>query len=166
MAKITLNNVTSGYNLSLINENFQKVASELNSKVLYRTNVVGESNSMSTTLDMNGFRIINLPVAVEDSDPVTYGAFKVIVDQVTVNKDLSNLYAQQALGYSESAAASASSAAGSAATVAGQSEALAALLNIGIAQATVVDGELIMTYVDAQVSTLAVVDGELQVSYT
>lgn len=59
MSKIDLDPITSGYNLSKINANFQKVEDELNSKVLYRNPPTGEPNSMSSNLDMNSQSILN-----------------------------------------------------------------------------------------------------------
>lgn len=71
MSKIILPDITSGYNLSAINSNFQKIEDELNNKVLYRQIQDGEPNAMSENLDMNSNRIINLPDAVSESEPVT-----------------------------------------------------------------------------------------------
>lgn len=59
MRKIDLDPITSGYNLSKINANFQKVEDELNNKVLYRNPPAGEPNSMSSNLDMNSQSILN-----------------------------------------------------------------------------------------------------------
>lgn len=59
MSKIDLDPITSGYNLSKINANFQKVEDELNNKVLYRDSPTGEPNSMSSNLDMNNRSILN-----------------------------------------------------------------------------------------------------------
>ena len=59
MSKIDLDPITSGYNLSKINANFQKVEDELNNKVLYRDSPAGEPNSMSSNLDMNSQSILN-----------------------------------------------------------------------------------------------------------
>ena len=59
MSKIDLDPITSGYNLSKINANFQKVEDELNNKVLYRNSPAGEPNNMSSNLDMNSRSILN-----------------------------------------------------------------------------------------------------------
>lgn len=72
MSKIELDTISSGYNLSKINSNFQKLEDELNDKVLYRDSKDGEPNHMSETLDMNGNRIINLPNAISPTEPATY----------------------------------------------------------------------------------------------
>lgn len=58
--KISLVKPVSGYNLAAINDNFVKLEQELQDKVLYRDNPVGEPNAVVTDLDMNGKRILNL----------------------------------------------------------------------------------------------------------
>lgn len=59
MSKITLATVTSGQNISNINNNFQAIADALNNAVLYRQNPTGEPNQMFNDMDMNGFNILN-----------------------------------------------------------------------------------------------------------
>lgn len=59
MSKVELDPITSGYNLSKINSNFQRIESELNEKVLYRGPPPGEPNHMNSDLDMNGHSILN-----------------------------------------------------------------------------------------------------------
>jgi hypothetical protein len=71
MAKVVLDDIGSGYNLSKINSNFQKIEDELNDKVLYRNNPVGEANQLDTQVDANSERIINLPDAVTAGEPLT-----------------------------------------------------------------------------------------------
>lgn len=68
MAKITLDDTVSGYNLQIINNNFDKLETELQGKVLYRDNPVGEPNQMESPLDMNGNRITNLPAPISPSE--------------------------------------------------------------------------------------------------
>lgn len=72
MSKIELPTITSGYNLSTINNNFQKIEDALNEEVLYRKGYLGEPNEMQTNLDMNGKQILNLPNANQPSQPATY----------------------------------------------------------------------------------------------
>lgn len=60
MAKISLNKPTAGYNLAAINENFTKLETEFQDKVLYRNNTSGEANTLETDLDINGKRLLNL----------------------------------------------------------------------------------------------------------
>jgi hypothetical protein len=60
---ITLNNVTSGYNLSVINSNFQNIQEYINAVLLARasTGVAGEGK-MERDLDMDGYRILNADI--------------------------------------------------------------------------------------------------------
>lgn len=60
MSKIALDDVASGYNLSRINTNFDKIALEFNNKILYRDNPIGEPNQMENSLDMNSSDILNV----------------------------------------------------------------------------------------------------------
>lgn len=71
--KVTLPSVAGGYNLQLINENFQTIANELNTRVWYRNNVVGEPNTPAQDIDINGYRLYNMPYPASDSEPVTRG---------------------------------------------------------------------------------------------
>lgn len=73
MSKIELPNVTSGYNLSTINNNFQKIEDTLNKEVLYRKGYLGEPNEMQTNLDMNGKQILNVTTGTSDGSLVTKG---------------------------------------------------------------------------------------------
>lgn len=59
MSKVVIDPITSGYNLSKINAALQKLATELNTKVLYRSNPVGEPNSLQNDIDMNSNDILN-----------------------------------------------------------------------------------------------------------
>lgn len=70
MAKIELSDISSGYNLSKVNENFQKIEDALNDEVLYRDNPVGEDNALQTNIDANNKRILNLPDPVSASEPI------------------------------------------------------------------------------------------------
>lgn len=70
MSKISLENITSGYNLNKVNTNFDSVEAALNDRVLWRNNVTGEPNTMEQALDMNGKAILNLPAPATDSSPV------------------------------------------------------------------------------------------------
>lgn len=67
MGDITLNNVSSGYNLSKINDNFSILEDIINDTVLHLS---GGNNVMQQQLDMNSQRIINLPTPIYDTDVV------------------------------------------------------------------------------------------------
>lgn len=60
MSKIILDSVTNLNSITTINANFDKIEQELQDKVLYRNNPVGEPNTMEKDLDMNGKDIINV----------------------------------------------------------------------------------------------------------
>ena len=64
---ISLDEITSGYNLSKINTNFQKVEDYINDKLLARaaTGVAGEA-MMTRDLDMNHYRILNADIDGSD----------------------------------------------------------------------------------------------------
>lgn len=73
MAKINLDNVAGGYNLSAINNNSTRVEDAFNNGVLWRNNPGGEPNSMGSDLDMDSNRIYNLPDPVESHEAVPLG---------------------------------------------------------------------------------------------
>lgn len=60
MGKIVLNDVASGFNVSTLNANFQKIEDALNDEVLYRDNPTGEPNSLESDLDFNGKNAYNV----------------------------------------------------------------------------------------------------------
>jgi hypothetical protein len=59
MTDIVLTPITSGYNLSKINANFDKVEDAINSDVLH---VRGGNNTMHQDLDMNGYDLLNINI--------------------------------------------------------------------------------------------------------
>lgn len=60
MAKLTLTDLTGGYGaVTSLNNNFDSIESEFQSKVLYRDNPSGEPNQMENDLDMNSNDILN-----------------------------------------------------------------------------------------------------------
>ena len=69
MTKVVVPDIDSGYNLTQINVALQQLANELNTKVLYRDNPVGEPNAMNSLLDMNSKQIINLPAPATQNSP-------------------------------------------------------------------------------------------------
>lgn len=74
---IVLEDVGSGYNLSTLNNNFTKIETELNEKVLRREIDGGEANEMNTHLDYNAQRGVNVADAIDDQDIPSY---KQVVD--------------------------------------------------------------------------------------
>lgn len=71
--KVVLDPINSGYDLSKVNANFQKIEDELNNKVLYRDNPEGGENSLQVDIDANGKRVFNLPDPISSGEPVTLG---------------------------------------------------------------------------------------------
>ena len=61
MTDITLDPITSGYNLSKLNTNFDKVENAINDDVIHRQ---GGNNTMLQDLDMNSFALLNVQVDV------------------------------------------------------------------------------------------------------
>lgn len=57
MTDIVLNPITSGYNVSRINSNFEKIEDVINEEVLHR---VGGNNTMLQDLDMNSYALLNV----------------------------------------------------------------------------------------------------------
>lgn len=92
MSKIDLNNVAGGFNLSKINDNFQKIETALNDGALWRDNPDGEPNQMKNDLDMNGHRIYNLPAPVAENEPARYKE----IQDVQLAIDQAHLDAQRA----------------------------------------------------------------------
>lgn len=107
MSKVVLTDTSSGYRISVINENFQKIQDELNDKVLYRDNPTGEPNQMESTLDMNSQRIINLssPQSPNDAarladipfDPIPIGTTSALLTTFTPAGSVSAINVQAAI---------------------------------------------------------------------
>lgn len=71
MTDIVLNDITSGYNLSKINANFDTIEESINSDVLH---VRGGNNTMYQDLDMNGNAFLNVGTNPDEPDSlVTVG---------------------------------------------------------------------------------------------
>lgn len=64
MTDVVITPITSGYNLSRLNTNFDVLADAINDEVLH---TVGGNNVLQQALDMNGFPILNL--ASDPNDP-------------------------------------------------------------------------------------------------
>jgi len=107
MSKIVLNDVTNLNALSVINDNFDKLEQELQTKVLYRDNPEGEPNTLENDVDANGNSLYNV------QDLTINGGF-------TVDGQDVGAYIGQAADAATDALASATAAANSA-TAAGAS---------------------------------------------
>ena len=92
MAKISISNLSSGFNsTTTLNNAFDSIETQLNSKVLYRDNPDGEPNQMENDFDMNGFSILNAgAVEVGGVDILAemqtiYDDYLALVDRVTIS---------------------------------------------------------------------------------
>lgn len=65
MTDITLDPITSGYNLSKLNTNFDKIENAINDDVVHRA---GGNNTMLQDLDMNSFALLNVQTDVTNPD--------------------------------------------------------------------------------------------------
>ena len=70
MSDIVLDDIGSGYNLSKVNSNFNKIKEAINESVLHR---VGGNNILQQDIDMNSNRIYNLPKPESLTEPVRLG---------------------------------------------------------------------------------------------
>jgi hypothetical protein len=87
MTDVVLNNITSGYNISKINDNFDKIKSNLNSNVVH---ISGGGNIMGQDLDMNSNKILNTYTDVDDPNSlVNVGALNTEKEE-RISGDLTN----------------------------------------------------------------------------
>ena len=71
MAKVTLFDLSSGsFTVDLLNSNFDAIEAAFE-KTLFRDGTA--PNTMLANLDMNSYRILNLPNAASNGEPVTLG---------------------------------------------------------------------------------------------
>jgi len=70
MSQIELNDVTSGYNLVKINNNFQEIERTINEELLHRVNITNAPNSLQTDIDANSRRIYNLSKPLTGGEPL------------------------------------------------------------------------------------------------
>jgi len=137
MAKITIDNLSSGYaSLTTLNANFDAIEAEFNNKVLYRDNPSGEPNTMEQDLDMNNYSINN----VDNLDVVSLVVNGVdLTAQVTAAATSATnaaASAAAALTSETNAASSASSASSSATTATTQASAASTSATAAASSAT------------------------------
>lgn len=81
MTDIVLTPITSGYNLSKINTNFDVIEEVINDEVLHTT---GGNNTMQQDLDLNGFNLLNVSTTPGDPDSIlTLGAGDALYYNIT-----------------------------------------------------------------------------------
>lgn len=118
MSKVVLSPIQSGFALSKINDNFTKLQNELNNKVLYRDNPVGEPNAFTSDLDLDGNSIYNV------DDLIVNGELTVGGVNLATQIGLAEMFANQSKGYrdeSQGYAVDSATSAGQSATSAAQS---------------------------------------------
>jgi len=70
-AKTTLNSITTGYlDVDLLNDNIEQIATAIDN-TLSRDGT--SPNQMEANIDMNSYRLTNLPPAASNTEPMTYG---------------------------------------------------------------------------------------------
>lgn len=85
MAKLTLNDLSSGsFTVDLLNANFTLIENAIEN-TLSRNGTA--PNSMAAPLDMNSNRILNLPTAASNSEPVTLGQLNAMSTLVLYTPD-------------------------------------------------------------------------------
>lgn len=70
MSEINLNDVTSGYNLVKINNNFQTLERVINEELLHRVNADNIPNNLQTDIDANSRHIYNLGKPTTGGEPI------------------------------------------------------------------------------------------------
>lgn len=120
MSKIVLNDVTNLNALSVINDNFDKLEQELQTKVLYRDNPEGEPNTLENDVDANGNSLYNI------QDLTINGGFTVDGQDVGAYIGQAALAAADAEASATAASNSATAASGSASAADASADAAAA----------------------------------------
>lgn len=85
-----LKNIGSGFNRSLINDNFKVIEDELNNRVLKRNRAGESQNVMDQPLDMNSNRLLNLPPPQSMLEPARIQDIEELAGGV-VNIDVTNI---------------------------------------------------------------------------
>jgi hypothetical protein len=127
MSKITLDNVNNIDAITTINANFDKIEQELQNKVLYRNNPVGEPNTLQTDLDVNGKRIYNVgAIDINDVLLAPVAVVDALVASATASASSASTSASNAASSATAASGSASNAATSATNASNSASAAAA----------------------------------------
>lgn len=108
MSKLNLDNVPSLVTApGVINTNNEKIENEFD-KVLYRDGT--QPNAMFANIDMNGFRVTNLPTPVSPVEPVRKQEFDAALGNIVGAQGFADAAQASATAAAASASASASSA--------------------------------------------------------
>jgi hypothetical protein len=82
--KITLDDVSSGYNLSRIQQNFDKIADLINDKLLSREAADDVANKLLDDIDMNSNQFLNTREPTADSDVVRVKDFQDLLPSIVL----------------------------------------------------------------------------------
>lgn len=134
--KITLPQITNGQDLTTLNSNFQAIATQLNTNVLYRTNIGAEPNTISQDMDFNGHKAYNLSDVLVNGVSVLglTQAASTAVTQAQASATAAASSASSASGSASSAASSAAAASGVLVNVLVKSNNLSDLANVATAK--------------------------------
>lgn len=134
--KITLPAITNGQDLTTLNSNFQAIATQLNTNVLYRLDIGSEPNNMGQDLDFNGHKAYNLSDVLVNGVSVLglTQAASTAVTQAQASATAAASSASSASGSASSAASSAAAASGVLVNVLVKSNNLSDLANVATAK--------------------------------
>jgi hypothetical protein len=108
MSKIVLNDVTNLNALSVINDNFDKLEQELQTKVLYRDNPEGEPNTLENDVDANGNSLYNIQdLTIDGNFTVNGKSIEEVIDEATQGIEDNALAAQNAATAAQASAVAA-----------------------------------------------------------
>lgn len=97
MSKIILNDVTNIDSITTINDNFDKIEQELQNKVWYRNNPVGEPNGLVTNVDFNGKDLLNVGTIFTADGSAFASADQIYEVQNAVEADRGEVAANKAI---------------------------------------------------------------------
>ena len=113
MSKITLNRIASSYPFTAaLNDIIESIETELNTKVMYKTNPIGEDNSLDQDLDLDGHDILN--ASKIEATNIIVGGIEYLPNLIAY-ADAAQYYASESELFSVAASDSAAEAAQSAA---------------------------------------------------
>ena len=95
MADIALTNIGSGFNVSVINDNFQTIQSTINKTLLHLS---GSNNVMRQDLDLNGFNVLNTATDESSGSLVTRQDLADIEGNVSASPVLSDIANREVRG--------------------------------------------------------------------
>ena len=114
MSNLDLTTISSGFSMSKINSNFELIEDKINDEMLKRVVDSEDDNSMSTNIDMNSNKIVNLEAATISSDAPNLGQVLDMNEITAANAEASKSYEESAQSAKDAASVSAQEASQSA----------------------------------------------------